>query len=196
MGEYQLLVLISRAANVMHRMALLDMRSECGALPTGTLGSSASGGLTISINQPQIADRKALIGKTLRTAHYRVSCEDVGDFLGVMSDPNDFVAEAQHVAPPSFAPLVAVLGLLRTFDWKTDFWFDYRDGTAMFGEQSIEFHRPLFVGESVAISAAISDVYEKQGKQTFDVVEVTFDIKSREEGDLLMSGQQSYILFK
>ena len=31
---------------------------------------------------------------------------------------------------------------------------------------------------------------------TFDVIEVTFDIKSREEGDLLMSGQQSYILFK
>ena len=66
----------------------------------------------------------------------------------------------------------------------------------MFGEQSIEFHRPLSVGESVAISAAISDVYEKQGKQTFDVIEVTFDIKRREDGDLLMSGQQSYILFK
>ena len=66
----------------------------------------------------------------------------------------------------------------------------------MFGEQSIEFHRPLVVGESVAISAAISDVYEKQGKQTFDVIEVIFDIMSLEEGDLLMSGQQSYILFK
>ena len=52
------------------------------------------------------------------------------------------------------------------------------------------------VGQSVAISAEISDVYEKQGKQTFDVVEVTFDIKTGEEGELLMSGQQSYILFK
>ena len=89
-----------------------------------------------------------------------------------------------------------VLGLLKTFDWQEDFLFDYRTGTAMFGEQAIEFHRPLLVGESVAISAAISDVYEKQGKQTFDVIEITFDIKSREEADLLMSGQQSYILFK
>jgi len=101
-----------------------------------------------------------------------------------------------RLVPPSFAPFVAVLGLLKTFDWQDDFLFDYRTGTAMFGEQSIDFHRPLLVGQSVAISAAISDVYEKQGKQTFDVVEVTFDIKSREEGDLLMSGQQSYILFK
>ena len=89
-----------------------------------------------------------------------------------------------------------MLGLLKTFDWQDDFLFDYRTGTAMFGEQSIEFHRPLLVGESVAISAAISDVYEKQGKQKFDVVEVTFDIKGSEGGDLLMSGRQSYILFK
>jgi hydroxyacyl-ACP dehydratase HTD2-like protein with hotdog domain len=101
-----------------------------------------------------------------------------------------------RTVPPSFAPFVAVLGLLKTFDWQEDFLFDYRTGTAMFGEQSIEFHRPLTVGQSVAITAVVTDVYEKQGKQMFDVVEVTFDIKTGEEGELLMSGQQSYILFK
>ena len=151
------------------------------------------------------ADRTALIGRPLRAATYTVSEVDVNDFLGVVAEP-DFAptggsksgaaAASGRLAPPSFAPFVAVLGLLKTFDWQDDFLFDYRTGTAMFGEQSIEFHRPLLVGESVSISAAISDVYEKQGKQTFDVVEVTFDIKRREDGDLLMSGQQSYILFK
>ncbi len=150
-------------------------------------------------------NRTALIGRPLRAATYTVSEVDVKDFLGVVAE-SDFVpadgseggaeAEAGRMAPPSFAPFVAVLGLLKTFDWQDDFLFDYRTGTAMFGEQSIEFHRPLLVGESVAISAAISDVYEKQGKQKFDVVEVTFDIKGSEEGDLLMSGRQSYILFK
>ena len=148
-----------------------------------------------------IVDRTALIGRPLRAATYIVSEVDVNDFLGVVAEP-DFAptdgseAASGRLAPPSFAPFVAVLGLLRTFDWQKDFLFDYRTGTAMFGEQSIEFHLPLVVGESVAISAAISDVYEKQGKQTFDVIEVTFDIKSRDEGCLLMSGQQSYILFK
>ena len=151
------------------------------------------------------ADRTALIGRPLRAANYTVSEVDVNDFLGVVAEPNfaptdgsegGAEAEAGRIAPPSFAPFVAVLGLLKTFDWQDDFLFDYRTGTAMFGEQSIEFHRPLLVGESVAISAAISDVYEKQGKQKFDVVEVTFDIKGSEEGDLLMSGRQSYILFK
>ena len=130
-------------------------------------------------------NRTALIGRPLRAATYTVSEVDVKDFLGVVAE-SDFVpadgseggaeAEAGRMAPPSFAPFVAVLGLLKTFDWQDDFLFDYRTGTAMFGEQSIEFHRPLLVGESVAISAAISDVYEKQGKQKFDVVEVTFDI--------------------
>ena len=152
-----------------------------------------------------IVDRTALIGRPLRPATYTVSEVDVNDFLGVVAEPefastdgSETCAEAAlgRLAPPSFAPFVAVLGLLRTFDWQKDFLFDYRTGTAMFGEQSIEFHLPLVVGESVAISAAISDVYEKQGKQTFDVIEVTFDIKSRDEGGLLMSGQQSYILFK
>jgi len=150
-------------------------------------------------------DRTALIGRPLRAASYTVSEVDVNDFLGVVAEPNFAPADGSggsaeevtgRLVPPSFAPFVAVLGLLKTFDWQDDFLFDYRTGTAMFGEQSIDFHRPLLVGQSVAISAAISDVYEKQGKQTFDVVEVTFDIKSREEGDLLMSGQQSYILFK
>ena len=155
-------------------------------------------------------DRKTLIGRALRPATYTVTEVDVNDFLGVVDEPgfaatrndsgsSEVTTSAKGVAglaPPSFAPFVAVLGLLKTFDWQDDFLFDYRTGTAMFGEQSIEFHRPLRVGESVAISAAISDVYEKQGKRRFDVIEVSFQISGSEEGDPLMSGQQSYILFK
>ena len=155
-------------------------------------------------------DRRTLIGRALRPATYTVTEVDVNDFLGVVDEPgfaatrnesssSEMMTSAKggaRLAPPSFAPFVAVLGLLKTFDWQDDFLFDYRTGTAMFGEQSIEFHRPLRVGESVAISAAISDVYEKQGKRRFDVIEVSFQISGSEEGDRLMSGQQSYILFK
>jgi len=133
-------------------------------------------------------DRTTLIGRSLRSATYTVTEVDVNDFLGVVDEP-EFVAvsnesglgeatvtatEAVRLAPPSFAPFVAVLGLLKTFDWQEDFLFDFRTGTAMFGEQSIQFHRPLRVGESVAIAASISDVYEKQGKSRFDVIEVAF----------------------
>ena len=155
-------------------------------------------------------DRTTLIGRSLRSATYTVTEVDVNDFLGVVDEP-EFIAvsnesglgeatatatEAARLVPPSFAPFVAVLGLLKTFDWQDDFLFDYRTSTAMFGEQSIQFHRPLRVGESVAIAASISDVYEKQGRSRFDVIEVAFEITGRGEGDRLMSGQQSYILLK
>ena len=141
-------------------------------------------------------DRKTLIGKVLRTARYRVSIEDVQDFVGVMPKSSEATEEAPEVAPPTFAPLVAVLGLLRTFDWSTDFQFDYRDGTAMFGEQFIDFHRPLYVDEEVEINAVINDVYEKSGRQKFDVVQLAFEIKGDRDGQLVMTGKQSYILFK
>ena len=152
--------------------------------------------MPISITTSKPIDRKALIGKVLRTANYRVSTEDVQDFMGVMPKPSGSTEKAPQIAPPTFAPLVAVLGLLRTFDWSADFEFDYRDGTAMFGEQSIEFHRPLYVNEEVEISAMINDVYEKSGRQKFDVVQLAFKIKGDRDGQLVMTGKQSYILFK
>ena len=72
-------------------------------------------------------NRAALIGRPLRAAPYTVSEVDVKDFLGVVAE-SDFVpadgseggaeAEAGRMAPPSFAPFVAVLGLLKTFDWQ------------------------------------------------------------------------------
>jgi hypothetical protein len=112
-------------------------------------------------------DRRTLIGRSLRSATYTVTEVDVNDFLGVVDEP-EFVAvskesgtatatETARLAPPSFAPFVAVLGLLKTFDWQE---------------------------------------YEKQGKSRFDVIEVAFEITGGGEGDRLMSGQQSYILFK
>jgi len=190
-------------------MSLHDIDPE--ALARGHFTSDRGGSLGGLTGSFQLdVDRTTLIGRALRPATYTVTEVDVNDFLGVVDEPA-FVATGDEqaagaatvsaptgsrLAPPSFAPFVAVLGLLKTFDWGDDFLFDYRTGTAMFGEQSIEFHRPLRVGESVAISAAISDVYEKQGKRRFDVIEVSFQISGSEEGDPLMSGQQSYILFK
>ena len=148
-------------------------------------------------------DRTLLIGKSLTPATYLVSDVDVRDFMGVVDEPAFSIPpkEINSVSPPmrvppSFAPLIAVLGLLRTFDWHEDFWFDYQTGTAMFGEQFLEFHRPIVIGETVRVEASISDVYEKQGKKLFDVIEVSFTIADNDGRELLMSGKQSYILFK
>ena len=68
-------------------------------------------------------DRAALIGRPLRAATYTVSEVDVNDFLGVVAEPDFATTDGSEsgaevasgrLAPPSFAPFVAVLGLLKT----------------------------------------------------------------------------------
>ncbi len=149
-------------------------------------------------------DRRTIIGKVLRVVQYRISEEDIKDYLPVAEEAHpaftsDGAAQAigyeRRVIPPSFAPYIAVLGLLRAFDWKEDFYFDYATGTAMFGEQELEYLRPLYVGETLTIHSSVSDVYEKQGKRPFDVVQVKFTV-SDEHGAFAVRGAQAYILFK
>jgi acyl dehydratase len=85
--------------------------------------------------------------------------------------------------------------MLRSFDWEKDFFLDYRTGTAMFGEQELEYLRPLYVGETLTIQGSVADVYEKRGKRVFDVAWVRFTATD-ESGTIAFQGAQSYILFK
>jgi acyl dehydratase len=149
-------------------------------------------------------DRKTLIGKVFPDVTYVINEQDLNDYLPVAEENHPaFVSDegaraagyARRVIPPSFAPWIAVVGLLRAFDWERDFYLDYKTGTAMFGEQELEYLRPLYVGEALTVHSAVSDVYEKQGKRAFDVAQVTFTVTD-ERGSLAMRGAQSYIIFK
>ena len=148
--------------------------------------------------------RTDLIGRVLKTVSYTIREDDLDMYVPVAGEKHaafldDEAAKAagyvRRVTPPSFAPFVAVQALLRTFDWETDFRFDYRTGTAMFGEQELEYRRPLYVGETLTVRAEVTDVYEKQGKRRFDVIQVSFTAAG-ESGDTAFHGVQSYILFK
>ena len=65
----------------------------------------------------------------------------------------------------------------------------------MFGEQELEYLRPLYVGETLTIRAKVADVYEKARKRTFDVIQVRFTATDDSEA-VAFHGAQSYILFK
>ena len=149
-------------------------------------------------------DRKTLIGRTFPAVKYVINEEDIKDYLPVAGeDHSAFLSdEAAHavgyerrVIPPSFAPYVAILGMLRSFDWERDMYLDYKTGTAMFGEQELEYLRPLYVGEAVTMQGAVVDVYEKQGKRAFDVVKLKLTATD-ESGSVAFQGALSYILFK
>ena len=153
---------------------------------------------------PTPPDRTTLIGRVLSPVVYTIREEDIQDYLPVageehevyLSDEDSRAAGYERrVIPPSFAPFVAVDALLRSFDWEKDFFFNYRTGTAMFGEQELEYLRPLYVGETLTIRAEVVDVYEKQGKRTFDVIQVSVTATDEAE-TVAFRGAQSYILFK
>jgi len=153
---------------------------------------------------PTHPDRTTLIGRVLAPVVYTIREDDIQDYLPVagedhpafLSDEDSRAAGYERrIIPPSFAPFVAVDALLRSFDWEKDFFFNYRTGTAMFGEQELEYVRPLYVGETLTIRAEIVDVYEKQGKRTFDVIQVSVTATDEAE-TVAFRGAQSYILFK
>ena len=148
-------------------------------------------------------DRRTLIGRTFPPVTYVISEENVRDYLPVIGEDHPAFRSddgaraagyARRVIPPSFAPFVA-LGLLRSFDWEADFFLDYRTGTAMFGEQELEYLRPLYVGETLTIQGTVFDVYEKQGKKPFDVARVRLTATD-ESGAPAFRGAVAFILFK
>lgn len=149
-------------------------------------------------------DRKTLIGRVFPDVQYILSEQDINDYVSLAEERhaafvNDEGARSagyeRRVIPPSFAPWITIIGLLRAFDWERDFYLDYKTGTAMFGEQELEYLRPLYVGEKLTIHSSVADVYEKQGKRTFDVAQVKFTVTD-EDGALVIRGAQSYIIFK
>ena len=151
-----------------------------------------------------IPDRKTLIGRTFPAINRVISEDDIQDYLPVAGETHPaFLHDAgaratgyeRRVIPPSFAPYIAILGMLRSFDWERDMYLDYKTGTAMFGEQELEYLRPLYVGEAVTIQGTVVDMYEKQGKRTFDVVQVKVTATD-EGGAVAFQGAMSYILFK
>jgi hypothetical protein len=149
-------------------------------------------------------DRKTLIGRMFPAVTYVINEDDIKDYLPVAGEEHPAFRsdEEAHTAgyerrviPPSFAPYIAILGMLRSFDWEKDFFLDYKTGTAMFGEQELEYLRPLYVGEILTIQGTVVDVYEKQGKRLFDVAKVSVKVTDA-QGAIAVQGALSYILFK
>jgi acyl dehydratase len=149
-------------------------------------------------------DRKTLIGRMFPAVTYVINEDDIKDYLPVAGEEHPAFRsdEEAHTAgyerrviPPSFAPYIAILGMLRSFDWEKDFFLDYKTGTAMFGEQELEYLRPLYMGEILTIQGTVVDVYEKQGKRLFDVAKVSVKVTDA-QGAIAVQGALSYILFK
>lgn len=117
-------------------------------------------------------DRKRLIGNKLPTIDFKVSKDEVYNFLKIVEESliGGEICEGQ-VIPPSFYPIVG-LSFLKAIDLGKELMADWAKDTIMHGEQGFEHYRPLLVGETLKIEGGITDVYEKKGKRPFDVITI------------------------
>jgi hypothetical protein len=149
-------------------------------------------------------DRKALVGHVLPSFTYVLDEENVRDYLSVSGEDIAVYGDAQasrisgyddRVIPPSFAPWVALSAMLRSIDWERDFYFDYRTGTSMFGEQEMIYARPLYVNETLIFAGTVISVMEKQGSRAFDLVTVGYRAVDKNKA-VALRGSCAFILFK
>ena len=149
-------------------------------------------------------DRKALIGRVLPPFTYVLDEENVRDYLSVTGENIAVYRDAEtaraagydrRIIPPSFAPWIALSAMLRSIDWERDFYFDYRNGTSMFGEQEMIYTRALYVNESLIFTGTVRSVIEKQGSRTFDLVTVGYDAVDNNDA-VALRGACAFILFK
>ena len=149
-----------------------------------------------------VPDRRVLIGRTFPRIKCVIDEETMHSYLKVSGEDmpayqNDEAASAmgydRRIIPPSYGPFLALL--IRSFDWKNDFFLDFRTGTAVFGEQELEYLRPLYFGETLFVQGTVLDVVEKKGKKLFDVVKMKLTATD-ESGSTAFHGLLDYILFK
>ena len=101
-----------------------------------------------------------MIGRVLSTGSATVTGEHVAEFAGALGDPDPRYRGPAAVAPPTY-PIAfmvqAMSGGMETFQQ-----LGLNFMTLVHGEQEFEYRRPIEVGETLALTGRIADVYEKQ----------------------------------
>ena len=140
-------------------------------------------------------DRKKLVGNKIPTIDFKVSKDEVYNFLRIVEEPlrNGKICEGKEI-PLSFYPIVG-LSFLKSIDLGKELMADWAKDTIMHGEQGFEHYRPLVVGETLKIDGEITDVYEKEGKRSFDVITIE-SVGKNEKGEKVFLSRSIILIFK
>ena len=150
-----------------------------------------------------VPDRRVLIGRTFPPIKCVIDEETIQSYLQISGEDmpayqNDEAALAmgydRRIIPPSYGPFLALL--IRSFDWEKDFLVDSEKGMpAIYGEEEIEYLRPVHLGENLIIKSSIVDITQKMGKKAFDVARVRFNTVDYTDADVFR-GEMTFILYK
>jgi acyl dehydratase len=123
---------------------------------------------------------KDMIGRVLSTGSATVTAEHVAAFADALGDADPRYRGPSAVAPPTY-PIAfmvqAMSGGMETFQQ-----LNLNFMTLVHGEQEFEYRRPIRVGERLALTGRIADVYEKQSSAGGVLDFVVLETEAKDEG--------------
>lgn len=125
-----------------------------------------------------------MIGRVLSTGSATVSAEHVAAFADALGDPDPRYRGPSAVAPPTYPIAFMVQAMSGGLDVFQQLGLNFM--TLVHGEQEFEYRRPVRVGETLALTARISNFYEKQSSSggVLDFVELETEARD-DQGDVV-----------
>lgn len=103
---------------------------------------------------------KDMIGRVLSTGSATLTAEHVAAFADALGDADPRYRGASAIAPPTYPVAFMVQAMSGGIETFQELGLNFL--TLVHGEQEFEYRRPLRVGETLALTGRIADVYEKQ----------------------------------
>jgi len=123
---------------------------------------------------------QSFVGRTYPAVErYEVGVEKIREFADAIADPNPIYRDAEAaraaghpavVAPPTFVTVINLTAIQRIVDEVGLDW-----SRVVHGEQTFDYHRPVFAGDSLALVATIQNVMTRAGN---DFMTVRADIST------------------
>jgi hypothetical protein len=101
-----------------------------------------------------------MIGRILSTGSATLTADHVATFADALGDSDPRYRGASAVAPPTYPIAFMVQAMSGGMETFQELGLNFL--TLVHGEQEFEYRRPLVVGETLALTGRIADVYEKQ----------------------------------
>lgn len=128
-----------------------------------------------------------MIGRVLSTGSATVTAEHVAAFADALGDADPRYRGAAAVAPPTYPIAFMVQAMSGGMDTFQELGLNFM--TLVHGEQEFEYCRPIQVGETLALTGRIADIYEKKNSSgaILDFVVLETEAKDRDDQTVFFS---------
>ena len=124
---------------------------------------------------------KDMIGRVLSTGSATLTADHVAAFADALGDSDPRYRGAAAVAPPTYPIAFMVQAMSGGMETFQELGLNFM--TLVHGEQEFEYRRPLHVGETLALTGRIADVYEKRSSSGGILDFVVLETEAKDAGN-------------